>query len=287
MNIIVCQTAQKKEHREALELDPTYQDAQKRLEGSDSQQPRTGSIRPIKADDHKYLEITKEARDLEQDGQYEKALSKIEEALRDEPDCLGLLLYKRTLISKMDSPLPIETVIGYKELRAMIRRKVIIPVKFCEHQFFKNSPIARHFKGILLYGPPGCGKTLFVRSLAKEERFVFIELVLSDVPNMYVGESEKRLTAIFDKAKKTARSGKPVLLLIDEIEGLGLTRSIAPDPTESRFELSFKCRNYLSCYPRVIGTSDPRISVSNSCHRISDIYDHCRPFAERKAILWT
>ncbi|MCU1458698.1 MAG: hypothetical protein QOF87_3311 [Pseudonocardiales bacterium] len=75
--------------------------------------------------------------------------------------------------------------------------------------------------GLLLWGPPGCGKTYIARALAGELRASFYEVGLSDILDMWVGSSERNLSAIFD----TARRNSPCLLFFDEIDALGHKRS--------------------------------------------------------------
>ena len=75
--------------------------------------------------------------------------------------------------------------------------------------------------GLLLWGPPGCGKTLIARALAGELGASFYEIGLSDVLDMWIGSSERNLRAIFD----TARRNRPCLLFFDEMDALGQKRS--------------------------------------------------------------
>ncbi|HEX5494628.1 MAG TPA: AAA family ATPase [Mycobacteriales bacterium] len=75
--------------------------------------------------------------------------------------------------------------------------------------------------GLLLWGPPGCGKTYIARALAGELAASFYEIGLSDVLDMWVGSSERNLSTIFD----TARRRSPCLLFFDEIDALGHKRS--------------------------------------------------------------
>ncbi|HET9139425.1 ATP-binding protein [Actinophytocola sp.] len=75
--------------------------------------------------------------------------------------------------------------------------------------------------GLLLWGPPGCGKTLIARALAGELGASFYEIGLSDVLDMWIGSSERNLRGIFD----TARRNRPCLLFFDEMDALGQKRS--------------------------------------------------------------
>jgi SpoVK/Ycf46/Vps4 family AAA+-type ATPase len=75
--------------------------------------------------------------------------------------------------------------------------------------------------GLLMYGPPGCGKTYIARALAGELRAKFMSIELSDVLDMYLGESERKLHELFENARRNA----PVVLFFDEIDALGQKRS--------------------------------------------------------------
>lgn len=75
--------------------------------------------------------------------------------------------------------------------------------------------------GLLMYGPPGCGKTYIARALAGELRAKFMSIELSDVLDMYLGESERKLHELFE----TARRNAPTVLFFDEIDALGQKRA--------------------------------------------------------------
>jgi transitional endoplasmic reticulum ATPase len=77
--------------------------------------------------------------------------------------------------------------------------------------------------GLLLYGAPGCGKTMLARAVANECHAGFVSVGISDVLNMYLGESERNLAAMFDKA----RSQAPCVLFFDELDALAYARSKA------------------------------------------------------------
>ena len=75
--------------------------------------------------------------------------------------------------------------------------------------------------GLLLYGPPGCGKTYLARAMAGELGAAFMTVSLADVLDLYVGESEKNVHEIFE----TARANNPCLLFLDEVDAIGHKRS--------------------------------------------------------------
>ncbi|MGW2020205.1 ATP-binding protein [Streptomyces sp. NPDC001927] len=75
--------------------------------------------------------------------------------------------------------------------------------------------------GLLLYGPPGCGKTFIARAVAGELGASFMSVSLSDILDMYIGTSEKNVHDIFE----TARAQAPCVVFLDELDALGAKRS--------------------------------------------------------------
>jgi SpoVK/Ycf46/Vps4 family AAA+-type ATPase len=75
--------------------------------------------------------------------------------------------------------------------------------------------------GLLLYGPPGCGKTFLARAIAGELGAAFFSVTLADVLDMYIGQSERNLSDIF----ATARRHAPCVLFLDEVDAIGQRRS--------------------------------------------------------------
>ncbi|GAA4388158.1 ATP-binding protein [Tsukamurella soli] len=90
----------------------------------------------------------------------------------------------------------------------------------------RNPEVARAYGmstrgGLLLYGPPGCGKTFLGRAIAGELGARFIQVGISDVMSRWLGDSERALHAVFE----TARRNAPVVLFFDELDALGHKRS--------------------------------------------------------------
>ncbi len=102
---------------------------------------------------------------------------------------------------------------GLDEVKKQISRRIIAP--------FQKPGLFAKFRrkaggGVLLYGPPGCGKTLIARATAGECKARFINVPVTDVIDKYVGEPERKLAAIFADARRET----PTVLFFDELEAL-------------------------------------------------------------------
>ncbi len=107
---------------------------------------------------------------------------------------------------------------GMEGLKEEIRMKIIHPLTHPEIYKAYGKPIGG---GILMYGPPGCGKTHLARATAGEIKAGFLAVGISDVLDMWIGNSERNLHELFEQA----RSNKPCVLFFDEVDALGAARS--------------------------------------------------------------
>ncbi|KAF2190980.1 AAA-domain-containing protein [Zopfia rhizophila CBS 207.26] len=80
-------------------------------------------------------------------------------------------------------------------------------------------------KGVLLYGPPGCAKTLIAQAIATESNLPFLAVKGSELIKMYVGESEREIREVFRKA----RAAKPCIIFFDEVDSIGKSREKTQD----------------------------------------------------------
>ena len=76
--------------------------------------------------------------------------------------------------------------------------------------------------GLLLYGPPGCGKTFLAKAVAGELGASFLHVSLADVLDMYIGQSERNVKELFE----VARTSAPCVLFLDELDAIGGKRSL-------------------------------------------------------------
>ncbi|HEX2861872.1 MAG TPA: AAA family ATPase [Lacunisphaera sp.] len=114
--------------------------------------------------------------------------------------------------------LKFDDVGGMEAVKDEIRMKIILPLR--QPDLFKAYG-KKAGGGILLYGPPGCGKTFLARATAGEVQAGFLAVGISDVLDMLIGQSEKNLHAIFEQA----RAHRPCVLFFDEVDALGANRT--------------------------------------------------------------
>jgi SpoVK/Ycf46/Vps4 family AAA+-type ATPase len=109
-------------------------------------------------------------------------------------------------------------VAGMAEVKARLEAAILAPMRNPELTRLYGKSLRG---GLLLYGPPGCGKTFISRALAGEMGANFLAVSLADVLDMYIGQSERNIREIFD----TARSRAPCVIFLDEVDALGQKRS--------------------------------------------------------------
>ncbi len=109
---------------------------------------------------------------------------------------------------------------GLEEIKMRLREMVELPIKNPEK--FEKLGITPP-KGVLLYGPPGCGKTLLARAVATESEANFISIKGPEVFSKWVGESEKAIREVFRKA----RLASPSIVFLDEVDAIAPRRGMS------------------------------------------------------------
>ncbi|MBI5003173.1 ATP-binding protein [Candidatus Woesearchaeota archaeon] len=115
---------------------------------------------------------------------------------------------------------------GLEKLKEAITSKIIRPLK---HPFIYQHYGKKIGGGILLYGPPGCGKSLIAEAAAGEANVAFFHVKSSDLKGKYVGETEKNIANLFAEARKY----QPSIIFFDEFELLGGERTTAGEYQKS------------------------------------------------------
>ncbi|BEP14361.1 ATP-binding protein [Acidothermaceae bacterium B102] len=109
-------------------------------------------------------------------------------------------------------------VAGMEQVKARLEAAFLAPMRNPELRTLYGKSLRG---GLLLYGPPGCGKTFLARAVAGEMGARFVAVTLADVLDMYVGSSERNLHALFE----TVRANAPCVLFLDEVDAIGQKRS--------------------------------------------------------------
>jgi AAA+ superfamily predicted ATPase len=123
------------------------------------------------------------------------------------------------IVEGLDVPdVRLDDVGGLETVKRRLRTSFLAPLQNPElREMYRKSLRG----GMLLYGPPGCGKTFLARAIAGELRARFFAVGLHDILDMWLGNSEKNLHGIFE----TARRHAPCVLFLDEVDALGHKRS--------------------------------------------------------------
>ncbi len=123
------------------------------------------------------------------------------------------------LLVEMETPtINFDDVGGMDKLKEQIRLKIIEPMRNPDLYKAYGKTIGG---SILMYGPPGCGKTHLARATAGHVDAEFMPIGIHDVLDMYIGQSEHRLHALFENA----RQHNPCIMFFDEVDALGASRS--------------------------------------------------------------
>lgn len=99
----------------------------------------------------------------------------------------------------------------------------LIPICCCGRELFSSG--IQHRSGVLLYGPPGVGKTLIAKAIATECSINFLSVKGPELLNMYIGESERHVREVFERARRA----KPCVVFFDELDSIAPARGASGD----------------------------------------------------------
>jgi len=118
------------------------------------------------------------------------------------------------LIVKEKPDVKWEEVVGLEHAKRAIKEAIVYPVQRPD-LFPLGWP-----RGILLFGPPGCGKTLLAATVATEIDATFISVDAASIMSKWLGEAEQNVARLFGSARKSAMEGKPAIVFVDELDSL-------------------------------------------------------------------
>ncbi|KAN0124157.1 AAA domain containing protein [Lactarius tabidus] len=176
---------------------------------------------------------------------------------------LKLNEYEKRIASEVIHPDNIDVRLtdigGLEDIISSLRESVITPL--LHPDLFRSSTLLAAPKGVLLYGPPGCGKTMLAKALAKESGATFINIAASVLMDKWFGESNKLVAGLFSLARKT----QPSIVFIDEIDSFLRGRSMNDHEITGMMKAEF-----MSLWDGLLSGSD-RILILGATNRIRDI----------------
>ena len=107
-----------------------------------------------------------------------------------------------------------DEVVGLETAKKAIKEAIVYPVQRPD-LFPLGWP-----RGILLFGPPGCGKTLMAAAVATELNATFYSIDAASIMSKWLGEAEQNVAKLFGSARKSANEGKPAIVFVDELDSL-------------------------------------------------------------------
>ncbi|KAJ3770489.1 P-loop containing nucleoside triphosphate hydrolase protein [Lentinula raphanica] len=159
-----------------------------------------------------------------------------------------------------DIPVKFSDIGGLDPIISSLRESVIYPLLY-PTLFTSNSSLLGAPKGVLLYGPPGCGKTMLAKALAKESGATFINIAASVLTNKWFGESNKLVAGLFSLARKV----QPSIIFIDEIDSFLRERSSGDHEVTAMMKAEF-----MTLWDGLLSSTD-RILVLGATNRPNDI----------------
>ncbi|EDW02817.1 outer mitochondrial transmembrane helix translocase [Drosophila grimshawi] len=174
-------------------------------------------------------------------------------------NCYELMIASQ-LVAPMDIDVSWSDIAGLDGVIQELRESVVLPVRHSD--LFQRSQLWRPPKGVLLYGPPGCGKTLIAKAIAKEASMRFINLDVGLLADKWYGESQKLSTAVFTLARKL----QPCIIFIDEIESFLRVRTTADHEATAMMKTQF-----MMLWDGLISSNSCSVLVLGATNRPQDL----------------
>jgi ATPase family AAA domain-containing protein 1 len=171
------------------------------------------------------------------------------------------------LVAPEDIPVSFEDIGGMKDIIEELKESVIYPLTM-PGLYSRSSSLLSAPSGVLLYGPPGCGKTMLAKALAHESGACFINLHISTLTEKWFGDSNKLVNAVFTLARKL----EPTIVFIDEIDAVLGTRRTGEHEASGMVKAEFMTHWDGLASANTSGRPQ-RILVLGATNRIQDIDD--------------
>ncbi|EFQ90376.1 hypothetical protein P3342_007951 [Pyrenophora teres f. teres] len=184
---------------------------------------------------------------------------------------LNLNTYEQTIamevVAPEEIPVSFEDIGGLDSIIEELKESVIYPLTM-PHLYSHSSSLLSAPSGVLLYGPPGCGKTMLAKALAHESGACFINLHISTLTEKWYGDSNKLVNAVFSLARKL----QPSIVFIDEIDAVLGQRRSGEHEASGMVKAEFMTHWDGLASSTSSGTSTPqRICILGATNRIQDI----------------
>ncbi|KAM7352030.1 no mitochondrial derivative [Cochliomyia hominivorax] len=172
--------------------------------------------------------------------------------------------YELMIASHIVVPSDIEVcwsdIAGLDSVLQELRESVVLPVR--HRDLFSQSKLWKAPKGVLLHGPPGCGKTLIAKATAKEAGMRFINLDVSILTDKWYGESQKLASAVFSLALKI----QPCIVFIDEIDSFLRSRNSNDHEATAMMKTQF-----MMLWDGLCTNSDATVIIMGATNRPQDL----------------
>lgn len=143
-----------------------------------------------------------------------------------------LQIADQSYISPEDVDVSFDKIVGLEQVKVALRENVILPS--LNPRVFQG-PLLQPAKGILLFGPPGNGKTYIAKAVAHEAGANFLAVSVSDIGSKYHGEGERKMEAVFSLARKL----QPTVIFFDEVDSLLSKRSDTEHDANRKIKTEF------------------------------------------------
>ncbi|CAH1977676.1 unnamed protein product [Acanthoscelides obtectus] len=164
------------------------------------------------------------------------------------------------LVHPQDIKISWHDIAGLESLIQELRETVILPIQ--RKELFADSQLTTAPKGVLLHGPPGCGKTLIAKATAKEAGTRFINLDVSILTDKWYGESQKLAAAVFTLAVKI----QPCIVFIDEIDSFLRARTSSDHEATAMMKAQF-----MSLWDGLITDNSCTVIIMGATNRPQDL----------------